>query len=78
MTPTPDSAVDLIVLDPVHMAVVVKDLLPTRHLVETAYIDAEGIIASVRDHSAALSSRVRVYLVASVHRGRVHHEELPA
>jgi len=51
-TPTP--IVDRVVLDPRHAALAAKDLLPARHLVEAAYIDADGLVAALRSHGVEL------------------------
>ncbi|MDH2312375.1 transposase [Methylobacterium brachiatum] len=45
-------------LDPLHAALATKDLLPARHLVDAAYIDADGLVAAARDHDVALTGPV--------------------
>ncbi|MCJ2054920.1 hypothetical protein [Methylobacterium sp. J-070] len=51
---TPAPIVDRAVLDPLHAALATKDLLPSRHLVDAAYIDADGLVAAARDHHVVL------------------------
>ena len=55
---TPAPIVDRAVLDPLHAALATKDLLPARHLVDAAYIDADGLVAAARDHDVALTGPV--------------------
>lgn len=50
--------VDRAVLDPLHAALATQDLLPARHLVDAAYIDADGLVAAARDHDVALTGPV--------------------
>ena len=45
---------DRAVLADVHAALKGKDLLPERHLVDAGYIDADQLVASVRDHAITL------------------------
>jgi len=51
---TPAPIVDRVVLDPLHAALAAKDLLPARHLVDAAYIDADGLVAPLRSHGVEL------------------------
>ena len=51
---TPAPIVDRMVLDPLHAALAAKDLLPARHLVDAAYIDADGLVAALRSHGVEL------------------------
>ena len=51
---TPAPVVDRGVLDPLHAALAAKDLLPARHLVDAAYIDAVGLVAAARSHGVEL------------------------
>ena len=46
--------VDRAVLADVHAALKGKDLRPERHLVDAGYIDADGLVASARDHGITL------------------------
>ena len=46
--------VDRDVLADVHAALKSKDLRPERHLVDAGYIDADGLVASARDHGITL------------------------
>ena len=46
--------VDRDVLASVHAALKDKDLRPERHLVDAGYIDADGLVASARDHGVTL------------------------
>ena len=46
--------VDRDVLADVHAALKGKDLRPERHLVDAGYIDADGLVASARDHGITL------------------------
>ncbi|APT30067.1 hypothetical protein MCBMB27_00776 [Methylobacterium phyllosphaerae] len=54
----PAPIVDRAVLDPLHAALATKDLLPARHLVDAAYIDADGLVAAARDHDVVLTGPV--------------------
>lgn len=55
---TPAPIVDRAVLDPLHAALATKDLLPARHLVDAAYIDADGLVSAARDHYVVLTGPV--------------------
>ncbi|AIQ89299.1 Transposase IS4 family [Methylobacterium oryzae CBMB20] len=55
---TPAPIVDRAVLDPLHAALATKDLLPARHLIDAAYIDADGLVAAARDHDVVLTGPV--------------------
>ena len=46
--------VDRAVLGDVHAALWDKELRPERHLVDAGYIDADGLVASARDHGITL------------------------
>lgn len=52
---TPAPVVDRAVLDPLHTALAAKDLLPVRHLIDAAYIGADGLVIAARDHGVALT-----------------------
>lgn|GEM_PF-6486635 len=45
---------DRAVLDPLHAALAAEDLLPARHLVDPAYIDADDLVAAARSHGVDL------------------------
>ena len=51
---TPAPVVDRATLAPVHAALAEKGLLPSRHLVDAGYLDADQLVASARDHGVAL------------------------
>jgi transposase len=51
---TPAPVVDRDALQPVHAALAEKGLLPGTHLVDAAYVDADQLVASERDHGVAL------------------------
>jgi transposase len=51
---TPAPVVDRDALCPVHGSLATKDLLPSKHLVDTGYVDADQLVASARDHGVAL------------------------
>ena len=51
---TSGPVVDRAALAPVHAALAEKDLLPRRHLVDAGYLDADQLVASLRDHGVAL------------------------
>jgi Transposase DDE domain len=51
---TPAPVVDRDALRHVHAALAAVDLLPGTHLVDAAYVDADQLIASERDHGVAL------------------------
>ncbi len=46
--------VDRDALQPIHASLVVKDLLPGKHLVDAGYVDADQLVASARDHGVEL------------------------
>jgi transposase len=54
VTTTPAPVVDRAALAPLHAALATKDLLPARHFVDAAYIDADQLVAGVRDHAVTL------------------------
>ena len=54
VTTTPAPVVDRAALAPLHTALATKDLLPARHFVDAAYIDADQLVAGVRDHAVTL------------------------
>jgi transposase len=47
---TPATTQDVARLAPIHAALAAKDLLPREHLVDTGYVDAEGLVGSQTDH----------------------------
>ena len=47
---TPATTQDVERLAPIHAALAAKDLLPSEHLVDTGYVDAEGLVSSRTDH----------------------------
>ena len=51
---TPAPVVDRDALRPVHGALAAKDLLPGKHLVDAGYVDADQLVASMRDHGIEL------------------------
>ena len=51
---TPAPMVDRDTLQQLHGALAAKDLLPGSHLVDAGYIDADQLLASLRDHGVAL------------------------
>jgi transposase len=51
---TPAPVVDRTALAPVHAALAARDLLPSRHLVDAGYTDADQLVASARDHGVIL------------------------
>ena len=51
---TPAPVVDRDALAPIHRSLADKGLLPAKHLVDAGYMDADQLVASVRDHDVAL------------------------
>ena len=47
---TPATTQDVERLAPIHAALAAKDLLPREHLVDTGYVDAEGLVRSQTDY----------------------------
>jgi transposase len=47
-------AADGVVVEPIHRSLAERDLLPSVHLVDTGYIDAELLVQSERDHAVDL------------------------
>ena len=47
---TPATTQDVERLAPIHAALAAKDLLPREHLVDTGYVDAEGLVRSETDY----------------------------
>jgi transposase len=47
---TPATTQDVERLDPIHAALAAKALLPEEHLVDTGYVDAEGLVRSETDY----------------------------
>ena len=51
---TPATTGDIELTDLIHQSLAAKDLLPGEHLVDTAYVDAEHLVTSRRDHKLDL------------------------
>ena len=51
---TPAPIVDRAALGSVHAALAEKGLLPSRHLVDAGYLDADQLVSSARDHGVTL------------------------
>ncbi len=51
---TPAPVVDRDALAPIHRSLADKGLLPAKHLVDAGYVDADQLVASVRDHGVEL------------------------
>jgi transposase len=51
---TPATTQDVERLAPIHAALAAKDLLPREHLVDTGYVDAEGLVRSQEDYGVAV------------------------
>nr|WP_246696713.1 hypothetical protein [Methylobacterium planeticum] len=54
VTTTPAPVVDRATLAPLHAALAARKLLPARHLVDAAYLDADQRVAAAREHAVAL------------------------
>jgi transposase len=50
----PAPIIDREALDPVHASLAAKDLLPSVHLVDGGYVDADQLVASTRDYGVTL------------------------
>jgi transposase len=51
---TPATTGDVEMTDDIHQALAAKDLLPSEHLVDTGYVDAEHLLTSRRDYNLDL------------------------
>ena len=51
---TPAPIVDRDALQPIHGSLAAKGLLPSKHLVDAGYVDADQLVASARDHGVEL------------------------
>ena len=51
---TPAPVVDRDALQPIHMSLAAKDLLPGKHVADAGYVDADQPVASTRDHGVEL------------------------
>jgi transposase len=50
---------DMHALEKIHCTLVQKELLPSEHLVDAGYVDAESLVSSRRDFDVSLCSPVR-------------------
>lgn len=56
---TPATTADAVVLAPIHTALAAKELLPAEHLVDSAYVSGEQLVASQTDHQLRLVGPIR-------------------